>query len=101
MLKLIVTSAPAETVIVLILKAKLCATRFIVAADGVVAVDVVGTKVMGFDPDRILHIKWAAEKGLGTAKMSEIEIRGKKISEVEMRCNAMINQKDLMLPPIA
>ena len=45
LLKLIVTSAPAETVIVLILKAKLCATRFIVAADGVVAVDVVGAVV--------------------------------------------------------
>ncbi len=74
--------------------------NLMIASSNMVAVDVVGTRVLGFDPDRILHIKWAAEKGLGTAKMSEIEIRGKKISEVEMRCNAMINQKDLMLPPI-
>ncbi len=72
-----------------------------IASSDMVAVDVVGTRVLGFDPEKILHIKYAAEKGLGTDKMSEIEISGKKIEEVEMRCNAMLNQKELMLPPIA
>ncbi|MEM2112135.1 MAG: DUF362 domain-containing protein, partial [Candidatus Bathyarchaeia archaeon] len=72
----------------------------ILASLDMVAVDVVGTRVLGFDPEKIIHIQWAGEKGLGVAKLSDIEIKGRKIEEVEMRCNAMKSQKELMLPPI-
>jgi uncharacterized protein (DUF362 family) len=50
-----------------------------------VAVDAVGTAVMGFDPQEIIYIRLAQERGLGTADLSEIDVVGVPISEVRQR----------------
>jgi len=53
-----------------------------IAGRDFVAVDAVGTAVMGFDPMEIEHIWLAQERGLGTADLDEIEVVGKPICEV-------------------
>ena len=50
-----------------------------------VAVDAVGTAIMGFDPMEIEHIWLAHERGLGTADLSEIEIVGRSLEEVQQK----------------
>ena len=58
--------------------------RILAGAD-VVAVDAVCAEMMGFDLDRILHVKLAAEEGLGIADLEKIEVRGEAIEEVSRR----------------
>jgi len=53
----------------------------IVAGEDYVAVDTVGTTIMGFDAAAIGHIRKANEKGLGT--MKGIEVVGTPISDVQ------------------
>jgi uncharacterized protein (DUF362 family) len=53
----------------------------IIAGVDPVAVDAVGTLVMGFDPNKIFHIKKASEKGLGT--INNIKIIGADLNEVK------------------
>ena len=60
-----------------------------------VAVDAVGTAVMGFDPQAkpyevpfpsgLNHIALAAEAGLGTNRLEEIEVRGASIQDVRFQ----------------
>ncbi len=71
--------------------------NMVIASTDMVAADAVATRVMGLDPAKILHIKWAAQRKLGVADLSRIEVRGKKIEEVEMRCVPMYRQKNVML----
>ena len=52
----------------------------IIAGVDPVAVDAVGTLVMGFNPNKIPHIKKASEKGLGT--INNIDIIGSSLSNV-------------------
>jgi uncharacterized protein (DUF362 family) len=47
-----------------------------IMSEDLVADDSVGTKMLGYDPTSIKHIKLAQERGLGTAEDMEIvEIR--------------------------
>ena len=48
----------------------------LLASDDCVAVDAVSAKLMGFDPMEVGFIRLAHERGLGTGKISEIEIVG-------------------------
>jgi uncharacterized protein (DUF362 family) len=52
----------------------------IIAGVDPVAVDAVGALVMGFNPNKIPHIKKASEKGLGT--INNIDIIGSSLSNV-------------------
>ena len=45
-----------------------------------VAADAVASRVMGFNPEEINHIKWAHESGIG--EINKIEVIGNKIEEV-------------------
>lgn len=47
-----------------------------------VAVDAVGASVMGMDPMDVGHIRLAEERGLGAAKLANIEVLGEKIENV-------------------
>lgn len=47
-----------------------------------VAIDTVVCKIIGFKPTRILYLKQAEEKGLGTTNLNEIEILGEKINDI-------------------
>jgi uncharacterized protein (DUF362 family) len=58
--------------------------RILSGAD-VVAVDAVCAAIMGFNVDHILHVKLAAEEGLGVVDLGEIEVRGEGIAEVSRR----------------
>jgi len=52
----------------------------ILAGGDPVSVDTVGSKIMGFDPRSVYHIRRAAEKGLG--EMDNVEIVGEQIKTV-------------------
>lgn len=64
------------------------------------AIDAVGARVLGFDPQKILHIRWAGRAGLGVTDLEEIEVLGERIEDVEMRSNPRANQIHTMLPPL-
>lgn len=50
--------------------------NILVASDDVVACDVVGAKILGYDIDEVEHIRLAAEQGLGVGNLKDIEIIG-------------------------
>ena len=54
----------------------------VLAGTDVVAVDTVCATLMGFTVDDVLHIRLAAEAGLGEADLDQIEVRGERISSV-------------------
>lgn len=54
----------------------------VVAGRDIVAVDAVCATIMGFDPNRVLHVVNAARIGLGEMDLSKIVIKGTPISEV-------------------
>jgi len=67
-------------------------TNMMIAGYDMVATDAVCTRIMGFNPEKILHIKWAAEKGIGICDLSRIEVVGERIEDVELRCNPLTQQ---------
>ncbi|MFX1258363.1 MAG: DUF362 domain-containing protein [Promethearchaeota archaeon] len=54
----------------------------IIAGEDPVAVDRVGSAIIGYDPDKVKYLKFAEKKGLGTANLEKIEIIGTPIKEV-------------------
>ena len=54
----------------------------IIAGEDPVAVDRVGSAIIGYELDKVKYLKYGEEKQLGTANLEEIEIIGKPISEV-------------------
>lgn len=50
-----------------------------------VAVDTVGAKILGIDPEAIRYLRWGEEKGLGTGNLDNIEILGTPIEEAYVR----------------
>ncbi len=57
------------------------AVGLIIASSDIVAADAVCARVMGFDPERIDHIRLAHEEGLGTLGAENIEIRGERLQD--------------------
>lgn len=57
----------------------------IIAGEDMVAVDTVGTAVMGINPEKVKYLKLAEEKGLGVSDLSEIELLGESIEGVKRR----------------
>ncbi len=55
-------------------------SNVIVAGNNIVSVDTIGTKIMGYNPERIPHIVYAASKDLGS--MNNIEVKGDSISDI-------------------
>ena len=54
----------------------------IIAGEDPVAVDRVGSAIMGFGVDKVKYLKYGEQKGFGTANLDEIEIVGSSIDEV-------------------
>jgi len=54
----------------------------LVAGRDIVAVDAVCTAIMGFDPDRVKHLKLASGKGIGESDLKKITVKGVPIEEV-------------------
>jgi uncharacterized protein (DUF362 family) len=58
------------------------AMDLIVAGRDPVAVDAVCCRIMGIDPQNVLHLKYAEELGVGSLDENKIEVVGKSIEEV-------------------
>ena len=56
--------------------------RLILAGQDAVAVDTVGALVMGYDPQSIPYLGWAAGAGLGTDDVTQITVRGLRVNQV-------------------
>lgn len=54
----------------------------LIAGEDPVAVDTVGSAIMGFGLDRVKYLKFGEKKGLGIADLDQIEIVGSEISDV-------------------
>jgi len=57
--------------------------NLIIAGRDMVAVDTIGTAVMGIDPKRVGYLKLAEERGLGVSNIKEIEVLGESIEDVQ------------------
>ncbi len=57
----------------------------IIAGEDPVAVDTVGSAIIGYDPDKAKYLKHAENKGLGTANLEEIDVIGSPIEEVFLK----------------
>jgi uncharacterized protein (DUF362 family) len=58
--------------------------RIVLAGADVMAVDTIGSYFMGFNPQKLPHLKFAAENGLGEYRMEHIEAVGANIYEIRM-----------------
>ena len=56
-------------------------TRLALASRDPLAADLVGTKIMGFDPSRILYLKAMAEAGMGAGTVEKIPIIGSALEQ--------------------
>ncbi|KKN07330.1 hypothetical protein LCGC14_1068270 [marine sediment metagenome] len=54
----------------------------IIAGEDPVAVDRVGSAIIGYELDKVKYLKYGEKKGLGIANLEQIEIVGKLISDV-------------------
>jgi len=63
----------------------------------IVAIDAAAIRVMGLDPEKILHIKMAEEVGLGIADLAKLTILGDPIMDVTIRCNPRGVQRGVVL----
>jgi len=50
--------------------------NLVIAGYNMVAVDAICLTLMGIEPSRLLHVRWAAERGLGPSDLKQIEVRG-------------------------
>ena len=57
----------------------------IIAGTDYVAVDTVGSAVMGYSPNECTYLQYGAEKGLGTCDLSEIDVVGASIEDVKRK----------------
>jgi len=71
--------------------------NLMIASSDMVAADAVGTRVLGIDPSKIIHVTWAAKRGVGEADLDRIEVVGEPIERVQMRCNPLHTQKETVL----
>jgi len=59
--------------------------NLVIAGTDPVATDVVGAAVMGIPPESVRHLRFAADKGLGTCDLSKITVLGESIAAVQRR----------------
>ena len=57
----------------------------IIAGQDMVAVDTVGTTIMGIDLEKVKYLQLAEERGLGVSNLKEIEVLGEKIEKVKRK----------------
>ncbi len=64
---------------------KLVKMNLIVAGTNALATDMVGARLMGFQPDEIPTFEWAWKAGMKPLGLEDIEIRGSRIQDVSQR----------------
>ncbi len=60
-------------------------TGFIVLSKDAVAADTVACKLVGIEPEEVLHLKYAGEMGFGVADFKDIEIVGDSFTELKVK----------------
>lgn len=55
----------------------------LIAGQDMVAVDTVGTAIMGIDPRKVKYLTIAGENGLGVSNLDEIQVLGERIEDVK------------------
>jgi uncharacterized protein (DUF362 family) len=71
--------------------------NMVLASYNVVAIDAVATRVMRLNPQKVLHIRLAQEQGLGPYDISEIDVVGERIEDVQTSCNPLRQQRGVIL----
>lgn len=69
-------------------------SNIIIAGFNRVSVDAVGSKIIGYEPSEVNHIKLAADKGLGQMDIEKLEICGENLSD------SIVNFEKSFLPDI-
>jgi len=64
------------------LEGELVELGLVIAGNNVVSTDACAAAVMGINPSSIDHLRLASEKGLGTIRLDEIEVKGESIEVV-------------------
>ena len=59
--------------------------NLIIAGADPVSVDSVCAKIIGLDPDKVMHITLAEEVGLGVARLDKINVKGEEVDTVARR----------------
>jgi len=67
----------------------------VIAGKDMVAVDAVGSAVMGVDPNTVRHISLAIERGLGIGNLKEIQVLGESIKSVKKQFSREISKEKL------
>lgn len=69
----------------------------VIAGTDPVAVDAVGSEVMGIDPLDVKHVVFAEKKGLGTCDLGQITVLGEPIENVRKKFRRSISSRVLTL----
>jgi len=56
--------------------------NLIIAGTNALAADMIGAKIMGFEPDEIPTFRWAWKAGMHPRSIEEIDVRGQRIAQV-------------------
>jgi len=59
--------------------------NIVIAGTDPVAVDAVGSAVMGIPPNTVKHLRLAEKRGLGTCNLDRIEVVGEPIEKVRRK----------------
>jgi len=65
----------------------------VVAGSDIVAVDAVGSAIMGVDPEEVEYIRLAEERGLGIGTLEKIEVLGEPIARVQRKFDRSISEE--------
>jgi uncharacterized protein (DUF362 family) len=69
--------------------------NLVIAGKDPVAVDAVGSAVMGVNPAEVKHLVLAERKGLGTCDLNKIEVLGEPVEKVQRKFRRSISSKIL------
>jgi uncharacterized protein (DUF362 family) len=71
--------------------------NLVIAGRDPVAVDAVGSTVMGVDPEDVKHLRYAVEKGLGTIDLNQITVVGEPIDRIRRKFRSYFASRILSL----
>ncbi|UNC92696.1 DUF362 domain-containing protein [Candidatus Contubernalis alkaliaceticus] len=60
-------------------------TGFMVMSEDAVAADVTACRLVGIDPEQVLHLKYAGEMGRGSNLINQLDLVGDPLSEIKVK----------------
>lgn len=80
---------------------KIRRTNILIASSDIISADMVGAKVLGYSPDEVPHLVYAAKKSNRPLDLSDVEILGERIEDVNIRCEYSFPYTDDDALPVA